>query len=52
MIGIELLVKAKHLEYCGIRFDGISGDGCYDIAVLYEEPEESSISGDYTMQVI
>lgn len=33
------------LEKSGVRFDSISGDGCYEISVLYEE---ESASGDYS----
>ena len=35
------------LAKSGVRFDGISGDGCYEISVLYEE-QEDTISGDYS----
>ena len=34
------------LEKSGVRFDGITGDGCYDISVLYEK--ESAGGGDYS----
>ncbi len=38
--------NADSLSKSGVRFDGISGDGCYEISVLYEE--DSSTSGEYS----
>lgn len=35
------------LPKSGVRFDSISGDGCYEISVLYEEDSDSA-SGDYS----
>ena len=34
------------LKKSGVRFDGISGDGCYEISVLYDEDEQPS--GEYS----
>lgn len=33
--------NADSLSKSGVRFDGISGDGCYEISVLYEEASGS-----------
>ena len=35
------------LPKSGVRFDSISGDGCYEISVLYEEDSDSGqLAGD------
>lgn len=39
--------NADSLSKSGVRFDGISGDGCYEISVLYEE-ESDNAGGEYS----